>query len=479
MLTNGPRRASGVLVFAVAAGLLLPGTRAGGQELLLDAAALADLRAAVFPLVERETGVSLEGIPLRTCDTEELRTILVEELAPQFAALGGDAAAARARAEAAAAVYAVALMAKFAVATRVVLVCPENLAKNSRQLDEPLLRTRAGLCAILAHEAAHAADERRFGYSRSLQRLGDAQAQQAFNAVIEGHAQVVARAVCRTAGWTEAFESLRRGIGKQPVVEGADGGTRILARAVAASVAIAYLDGEAFMAELRTRGGDAAVARAFRTPPADLETVCHPEWFLDPASRPPPGFDFDAGLAALEGACGADSWSSTRQSLAPAQLRVGLEPLPAADVDRIVGALRGSRVTVLTPKAAPATRRIVALFAEFASPMESLFYVAAAERLGRIKDAALQEGAVTVAEASYETLHGRGWIGVAASKTIKAGGLSLPTVTLVAASGSRSLELFVSGEATTATRLAEWADRMFAAARATTSPPTPPKPAAP
>ncbi|MCU0723315.1 MAG: hypothetical protein MUC63_06835, partial [Planctomycetes bacterium] len=80
---------------------------------------------------------------------------------------------------------------------------------------------------------------------------------------------------------------------------------------------------------------------------------------------------------------------------------------------------------------------------------------------------------VTIAEAAYETLHGEGWIGVCASKTVKAGPGSVRVLDLVATSGSLSLEMLYSGEETTPGKLAELAGRLLAAARVAKPAPDP------
>jgi hypothetical protein len=462
------RRLAAVVLLAVLAALFP--APAGGQDFEITDAAVAELGKAVLPFVEKETGASLEGVALRLAGAEDLRRILEEELLPQMRVLDLEPEAAKARAAAAAAILSRAMVAKYAFGAKAILVCPGNVDSLSREIGEPLLRSRAGLCAVLAHEAAHAADDLKYGFSARLLSLKDPQALQVFNAVIEGHAQVVARKACEAGGWGEAFEAFRRSIGKEPPGDGSDEGRRFLSRVLTASLASAYWDGETFMRAVLEKGGEKAVERAFAEPPADPEVLHHPEWFLDPASRPPLAFDFDGGLALFEEGFDSAAWAAQKQPMTPPQIRAALSLLPAEVVDRIARACRTSRFCLLTPRTPPAGRMVVALLIEFAGAGEAVFYMAAAERLSRIKDEKMKSGSVKIVEAAYETVREEGWQGFFAAKTVESAGSQVRVFDLVACSGSLSLELLYSGVETDSKALAELGGRILAAAK---NPPAP------
>jgi len=434
------------------------------QDFEVTEASLAALGKEVLPLVEKETGVSLEGVSLRLAVPEDLRKVLAGELGLQMRALNLDPDAAKAQAAVAAAVFSRALLAKYATGEKAILLCPGNLDALSRKIAEPLLRSREGLCVVLAHEAVHAADDLRFGFSKTLVSLRDPRALQAFNAVIEGHAQVVARRVSEAGGWKDAFEAFRRGIGKEAPDEGAGEGERFLSRLLASSFASAYWDGEAFMRALLEKGGDKAVERAFAAPPGDPEVILHPEWFLDPASRPKPAFDFEGALDVLEKGIEPGPWIAQRSPYTRPQLEAALSLLPPDEVRRIGNSLVTSRSAVFSPKEPPVSRQIVGLLAEFSAPADALYYMAAAERLARIKDEKMKSGGVTIVESAYEAVSGEGWQGFFAAKTVEAGPNRIRVFDLVATAGSLSFELFFSGQETSGEAMAALADRVLAAA---------------
>lgn len=448
-----PPGASGRLALAAAV-LVLAAPAAPGQEgaapaFALTQAALDELAAEVRPLVaEALDAPSVRHVPVRSVDRAELQAVVEREGLPLARAqVGLERAPAAARE--AAALLAPALLAKYSHDVGAVLVAPENVSGYAELVGRAELLERETLAAVLVHELVHAADQERHDYAGRLAGLHDLEAVQALLCVVEGHAQHVARALCAERGWSRGFRSYTDAIGALPDRE-LDAGTRLVLRAQLAVGETTYVAGERFVAALEAAGGERAVARAFRDPPAELELIHHPEWYLDPDARPARGHDLDALLDGVAADYAERTWTHLRTSLTRAQRAVAFELLGEATCARLEDEIADTRVLVLRRASSPElgvlpAQVTVGLFAT-GSPAQALFLAQANEELLRRKDEALREGAVRIVAAVYEPLRHPLLEGVLAWKEVANGPVTIDVATLTAAARGTSLVLEIVQE---------------------------------
>jgi hypothetical protein len=283
-------------------------------------------------------------IGLRFVDVDEVAAFLAAENLQAIERRLPDRAAAELEARAFAEAHAPLLLAKYALKRNEIVVALDTWNRQAAALRRPEIGADETLRAVLVHELVHALDDAEHGLETLYARIDSRDTAAGVNAVLEGHAQHVARRVCAARGWTRGFEDFTQAIGALPEGSGDDGEALLLfRRIVSAGDRAAYHDGERFIAALEKAGGPQAIARAFRDPPQDGQTVFHPEWFLDPSRRPASVFDLDAGIELFAERFDDATWSAGRSSLQPAQLEASLGLLPAEAVSRIVSSVRASR----------------------------------------------------------------------------------------------------------------------------------------
>ncbi|TAH35415.1 MAG: hypothetical protein EYC70_13220 [Planctomycetota bacterium] len=427
--------------------LLLACAPAAAQEPVeITQALLDEIVAAGLPQVRQQAGAGLEhGVRVRISDAHEVERILAQENAPVLRMAAGGEEEARRMAEELAASLASALLAKYAWSSREILVCPENFRVMADVLGRESLRGLPVLRAVVVHELVHAAADQRFDLAGCFAALPDAAAVQAFNAVVEGHAQHVARRVCAELGWSEGFEDYTGSITAPPLaLEGEGEGVKLLARNLTSVFAVLYRDGERFVAYLAQEGGDAALERAFREPPASVELVSAPEWYLHPERRPRLLYELDGALDAVAADFPAERWITQRITLASSQLESALAPLSAEEIEPIQRALRQARVLTATGVDQPGERLVAVALMEFAASADAQRYLTTYERLQKARDAIMQEGAVRILEAHYAPLRPPLPQGIALRKTLAVGGQEAPLIAVAAARGSLVVEALVS-----------------------------------
>jgi len=407
------------------------------------------LAAQVVPLVRKELGVRFpDGIPVRLASTEEIAAALEKENLPIFRTLLGDSKQAETQATQFAAMLAPALLAKYPLGGREVLVSPGAFTRLAERIGIPELNSKAALRAVLVHELVHAAADELYDLKSVFASRTSADQVEAFNAVIEGHAQHVARRICAANGWSRGFGIYDRSISAPPVLGDSEGGAGmdLLLRQQAELFAWLYHDGERFIAALEAAGGPAAVARAYREPPRDSAVIFEPGWFLHPETRPKLAFDFEGALDAFVKDYPEKEWSATRTGISKAQLRTALSLLPSETVERVLRGLRNVRVISITPSNAPGSRLVSLVLYEFGSPADAAFFLAADDRLMRIKDAKMTEGAIRILDSSYGRLEEEGASGLIAEKTVSFQGQKIPVLTVVAVRGRLGAELVFSNQ---------------------------------
>jgi len=428
--------------------------------------------ATARPAVERELGYALgEGFAgARLATSAEIRDALVQENEPIMAAQLHDPELGRKQAQAFAQALAPALLAKYAGLERAVLISAEELRAKAELLQLPELESAEVLSAILVHELVHAADVPRYDFYGSCARLADSDRILALNAVLEGHAQHVARRVCAELGNAAGFETFTRAITAEvPVTEEEGEGVHLLRRMQSSTFDGTYVGGERFIAAVEAKAARDGIARAFREPPRDMAEIQRPEWYLDPALRPVTHLELERALDAFAAEYAERSWGAQRLSLDAGQLALAFAGFEDAAVERIRAALvRGRLLRVDAPHL---SAMHYGLACEWASSADADFVLQASKILLKRRDGDLKQGAIRILEASYEPVAEEGLTGVYGRKRLSSFGQEVEIATAVLADGPMTLELLRSGEPGTRADLLALARRMLAAARVPVEPP--------
>ncbi|MCB9892515.1 MAG: hypothetical protein H6833_12760 [Planctomycetes bacterium] len=297
-----------------------------------------------------------------------------------------------------------ALFAKYAFATREILFLPNNLQRIAELLEAPEVNGPDCVFAILVHEMVHAADHDTWLDPDVLFATFSTQEQvTAYNAVLEGHAQHIARRICARLGKTEAFESFTRLIGTLPPPEDEDDpAAELMMRVSVAAMASAYYDGERFMATLEKEGGKKAVERAFRHPPQDVMEIFEPQWFLKPESKPERLFDLGNALAFLEARFPEETWRRQRLSVTPAQILASISGFVEAEqAEGLKRALRRVELLMVADKD-DANRVMTFALVECKSPTDAMTFHSVNSKVLKVKDERFKKGPIQILESSYE-----------------------------------------------------------------------------
>ncbi len=409
---------------------------------------LHELELEVEPVVQATLGAQFQGgVSVRLAAPVEIEASLFEENVGLMRQQVADPEVAEGMAREFARGLSPALLAKYRLGKREILVCSGAFADLAELLGLPELLSRGAVRAVLVHELAHAASDELYGASETLYRLDGPDRIQAYNAVLEGYAQHVARRICAARGWMEGFLVYERAIASPPrpgAGEGEDAALDYLTRLQIEVFAARYRDGERFIAALERAGGNEAVARAFREPPTDSALILEPAWFLDPSSRPALVYDLERPLDEFEAEHPAPDWGGTRLTLNASMARAALSLLPEEDVERALRSLRNGRVLTLTPPRAPDSQMIVLALYEFASPDDARQFLWLQRRLLEAKDEALKEGTVRIVASSYEELEEEGLDGFLSAKRVRAGPQEIPVLSGCGVRGRLCAEVLFS-----------------------------------
>ena len=427
---------------------------------------------AARPLVERTLGYGLPDGPegfggARVATTDEIRGLLVEENVPIMLSQVGSEQGALELAESFAAGLAPYLLAKYAFEGHEILVCAEGFERLARLLDMPELLDPGVVRAVIVHELVHAADVPRYAFAESCAVLASPARIQALNAVLEGHAQYVARGVCEALGWSEAFEVYGRAI----VADAPDDAgevERLLRRAQRQAAEAMYVGGERFVAAVEDARGREGIEDAFRDPPQDMAAVHRPEWFLDPSTRPVVRFRLEAPLELLDEVYAERreaGWMGNRLPVDSEQIATAFADLEKPVVTRIAASLRGGLVGQYVAPGMAAQHMLLAI--EWSTAADASLVVEASREMLRKRDEKLKEGPVRVLSSSIEdlVLEEHDAAGFYSVKHLRIPGMELDVVTVSLHSGPASLELVLSAETGSKEEILALAGRLAGALR--------------
>ncbi len=425
-------------------------------------AAYADARAACKEVL----GVELDSLPpLKLVAPRELGDAVAAENLPVFAQREPDEKKAKAGAAAAGRQFAQVAYAKYAWSTKSFLVVPKNWERFARALKRPELTADNALRAVMVHELCHAIDDRKFDIGKCLLGANTVEAVDAFSAVLEGHAQLVARRVCKVRGWSDGFDAFTGAIGAIP--EGAADGEAMMLqlRTAAAALSTAYVDGERFVAAIVEARPDSGASDVFRSPPKDADTVLHPGWYLDPKSKPAVLHDPEPAIEAFVAGFDAEVWTATRTSPTPKQLASGLTMLPKEDVDALVASMRALRYVQVVPTASPQSKLVYAIVMEFDGEASARRWVEVSDVVSRKKDETMRKGAVRIVSSSTKALDEGPVRGFLQRKAMTAGGPEFDVVSIDAWRGRLVVETLYSGEPPTDEEHVHLVDALLSAVR--------------
>lgn len=428
------------------------------EERLL--AAYADARAAFG----RVLGADLDELPpLKLVDTAAIAEVVSAENLPSIRLRQPDEEKALAEAAQVSGQLAAMIYAKYAWSTKTFLVVPQTWELNARILQRPQLVSDQALRAVMVHELCHALDDRKFDFSKRLLEATTVDAMTAMNAVIEGHAQLVTRRVCKVSGWSDGFDAFTGSVGALPATNLVGEGMLTSMRAAAAASMMAYVDGERFAAAVLEARPETGVRDIFGSPPKDAETILQPSWYLDPATRPALLYDVEPAIDAFVARFDAEVWSSSRSSTTGKQIAAGMTMLPKEDVDAVVASLRAARVAQLAPTAAPQSKVAILIVMEFDSEDAARRWVRLSGVISDHKDEAMEKGILRITDSKTTVLDGPVLHGLLQEKKMKNGRLAFDLATIDAHKGRIVVETIYSGDPPTTAEHLQIVEAMIAA----------------
>ena len=329
------------------------------------------------------------------------------------------------------------LVAKYEPATNRIHVVPAVVERMADALREPALLSESVMRVVLAHEAVHALDFPLRGWEAMRLRRRSPEAQRAFAACVEGHAQWVARQVAASWGLTPAFDAFTRSITALPPIE--DPVLRLLSQTFAAEAGFGYVAGLRFFQAVFDARGLAGVDAVLRDPPTSTRAIEHPEEYLDPSAvRPSP--DLEAALTTARPLLPA-GWPSHTDRLLEGTLATGFLSLPEAERAHALDGYEEGRILTATPADGSAQVAVVVL--RFRDPAAARAFLLVERRVSEAKDAAFTTGYVRVLSSTYRPGAGTGDAlpGFTAEKTLAMGEKEIRVSSQIFRSGRCTFEV--------------------------------------
>ena len=387
--------------------------------------------------VEKVRGTPFGKRPtVRLTTRDELREILGRELRPVFVAGGLEGAM-----EGTLATMSRALLAKYEIATHTVHLIPERLddTKNAYLPDgSPDLDF---LRVLLAHEACHAHDWPRYGWNHeeTIRKGQDALA--ALNAIVEGHAQYVAKRAADRLGIPDAFDRVTEAIVSVPPIE--QEALRPLVETYVATLAFAYVQGQAFVEAIAAARGPEGLEAALQKPPTTTRAIEFPAEWLAPQERGETP-DLERAVEAFRPLVGDDAWTVRTTRLLKAQLAPVSRSLPEAYREPFVqGVLDGHVLAGLMPTE---DRSVMGLLLWFRSPEGATTFLEGDRKAQEAKDAAGGvPGLAQIESSHYDDGGGRDGSlpGYVSTKVVRVGTKRIEVMTHTVALGPLVAQLLV------------------------------------
>jgi hypothetical protein len=238
--------------------------------------------------VENELDIEFsDELTLRVVGRDEIATRVESEQYQLFISRGLSKSDARFVAQEVAANQSLAIYAMYSWSTGEILASREALSEHAVVFGNMGLIDPRFYEALMVHELVHADDFRRYEVPRVLRKISNPDTLEAFAAVVEGHAQLQANKICATQGWSDGFDSLRAVFVALPEVlpgfweetEAISDTDKRRLRQECIQIMNRYIQGEAFMSAVESRGGSDAIEAMFREPPKDMMRILKPDWY--------------------------------------------------------------------------------------------------------------------------------------------------------------------------------------------------------
>ena len=317
---------------------------------------LADLFEKARPSLEEALGTKLDFLPqFRAIAAGQLLTTADEDLDAHlrwhFPALQGQTLA-RTR-QIARQIVAAATVAHYVEGQVIILVALDNLPRIAAW-DEALaqVNSEAFLQLALVHEVMRWHLDQRFQLGKLRAGCHDAEEFDALQAIVEGRAQAVTRAVARRQGSEAAFGVLALRYLRVPD-EAPDASLKAVSQTALHGRYRAGIQGMAFFDVIGQAGLRDAEGLVFAQLPRQMAVVAQPQRWVEAANKKQP--DLAAVLEPLESALPAAEWQPEQQTWTPAMLRqaAALLGAPPNQAEKIAATWYEGRSLVWTQRTHP------------------------------------------------------------------------------------------------------------------------------
>jgi hypothetical protein len=277
--------------------------------------------------------------------------------------------------------------------------------------------------------------------------LQDADHLQAVNAVVEGHAQRVARKACAQAGNSRGFEIFTFSIDHLPESHNAQ--EDYVKRIAVAQLSFAYKDGERFMDAVFHSGGQEALDKVFQAPPTESVLISEPSWYIDPKGRPKSPYDIAQSLAGYEARLTKETpefWTTQTVRLLAPQIRAALSLLPEERYEPSIKDILECRVLIAQNEEGEGSFISAGLFALSTVPKARLFLELERELIAAKPEKL--KGSILIDIHTNEVLvkeDSNGLEGSWIEQTITVGSQEIRSATLLAQRGQVVAELSFTG----------------------------------
>jgi hypothetical protein len=276
-------------------------------------------------------------------------------------------------------------------------VVPDNVERMAAERRAPELVSADVLQVVLVHEAVHALDWARWGWIAHRKTLKGGDALQAFSAVAEGHAQLVAEDVATAQGRRAAFAAMTQAIVAMP--DGLSPAARAMAQAAVAEAAFGYVVGHRFLRAVREAKGAAGVDEVLRAPPTETRVIEDPRRYLGlvPADAGPT-VDLDEVMKVFEPLVADPRWRTQRDRARHAALASQGARLPEA---RRANFLAGYEDGRLVAAGLARGAQVLVIVLRFATPDDAAAFVRDDRDLGKIGEEEATKSGLTVEVSAY------------------------------------------------------------------------------
>jgi|GEM_PF-1962466 len=402
-----------------------------------------DLTAACAALVEKAEGKPFAKPPVvRIVSRDEVTGVLKEELAPQMKVLaaGQSPEVAVALLDQIVAVHSQSLLCKYGWEKKTIYLVPENFKSMSEALKNPKLLDPEMLRAMVTHELVHAHDDQEVDLGALVRRADDQEKIEVVNALLEGHAQFVTRAILVKQGKGEWFDELCRNISTG--LPGMDEGTKFVAKLMGARLLFAYEDGLRFFEQLEKAEKLPTFAALAKDPPKSRSAMVNIGEYLGTVTAPTATRDFKAIVAPLGERYPAPDYQVVSQALSGVDLRGTLTGVGADEVAAVVSSLRGAWVFAATSMEG---HQVICAVLEFADGEGAGRFMGIEDRVMRARDEAFKTGQILIRSATYDKLATPGLDeGICAEKRLEVAGQELFVRSTVGRVGNLVVEVSYS-----------------------------------